>query len=932
MRTYNDIYKSYLEFMKKITDNKNFEYKTFMEADDEKTQKALCYRHILELCHDEDKGFFYFLKFIIGDLKDLGFPKPLRYNQLFRKWDLLIRKHKHLAILCSRGHGKSLFFSQLYQLYDMFINPSRKILIESASQEQADILLEEIRRVVDNNEWLLTKKSPDKWRTSVLGYNGGFILGKGFGSEVRGLHLDRIVIDDILRSDNKLTHQQIEDFVDLVLEPMLLNRNGQMIIVGTPMNEKDIFTTVKKRAEKGGVWKVYEFPAIIDYDKKIIQCPDRFTFEMLMAKKATMGSLKFDREYQLKLFSRDQSLFPQAMINISKDKGKPYYLLSSYNDSLKDYSIIAGVDVARSGSVSADYTVMVVMAYNSNTQEKRIIGFWREKGLKISVQAERIANISKNFNNCVVIVEKNNIGQDMIDALADDHNVFVEDFTTTHKSKDDLIRFLINSFEHEQIIMPQADENSRENMKILEDELIRFGVTITPAGNEVYGALTGHDDACLPPDQLIQTLDGVKKIQDITESDVVLTHKGNYKKVTTTFKRFYKGNIVDIKRKCGNRFSVTENHPVYIIDSSGFGYFKPAKHITREDYLGFTVPEYEEKLEYIDMANYKSDRYIVHNDFLIESRSKYKIKRFVKNDSDLRFLIGMFLAEGHARSNRGFVSFTIHNKEIDIKNMIIDKMKLVFGIESTISHYKNKKAISICFNSKPINNFFKQFGMKENKKLSRDFLHLPKDEMVDILVGYLYGDGSVSNKTGTISASSISIELIIQMRMILSKFGLHSSFDSMIPKTFKWGDRYYTRKSQYRLAIYKTQSNKLYNIIPKKYRHVKFIEKRVESKSDNVKHFERVECSKPYSYLDTQYYEGYVYNFEVEDDNSYVVVDTAVHNCMALAICNKGTQIYGTPFAVSDFGKDFSNNIYKSPYQYLQTSSKETDLFNKFSR
>ena len=497
MRTYTDIYKTYLEFMFKLTGDEEFKYNNFMKADDEKTQKALCYQHILELCYDEDKGFYYFIKFIIGDLRELGFPKPLRYNMLFRKWDLLIKKHKHLAVLCSRGHGKSLFFSQLYQLYDMFINPSRKILIESASQEQADILLEEIRRIVDENEWLKTKKNPDKWRSSMLGFNGGFIAGKGFGSEVRGLHLDRIVIDDILRSDNKLTPQQIEDFIDLVLEPMTLNRDGQIVLVGTPMNEKDIFTTIRKRADEGGQWVLREFPAILDFDNKIVQCPDRFTFEKLMAKRATMGGLKFDREYQLKLFSRDQSLFPQSLLDISKDKGRAYSLHRKYDTFMSDYTLIAGVDVARSGSVSADYTVMTVLAYNSNTQEKIIVGFWREKGLKISVQAERIANMAKSFNNCVVIVEENNIGQDMIDELADNHNVFVESFKTTHKSKDEIIRFLINSFEHEQIIMPQMDEYSREEMKIVEDELIRFGVTITPAGNEVYGAITGHDDACM---------------------------------------------------------------------------------------------------------------------------------------------------------------------------------------------------------------------------------------------------------------------------------------------------------------------------------------------------------------------------------------------------------------------------------------------------
>ena len=97
------------------------------------------------------------------------------------------------------------------------------------------------------------------------------------------------------------------------------------------------------------------------------------------------------------------------------------------------------------------------------------------------------------------MVETNNFGQDMIDDLVDNYNVYVEPFTTGGKGqkKDELIRFLITSFEHEQISIPRGDRYSRQQMDILESELSKFCVTLTPAGNERFEGIGSHDDTVM---------------------------------------------------------------------------------------------------------------------------------------------------------------------------------------------------------------------------------------------------------------------------------------------------------------------------------------------------------------------------------------------------------------------------------------------------
>ena len=505
MRTRDDIVKDYLKFMYEQTNDDKFIYGNFIDNYETiEIASSIAYKAIVDLCYHRKDGIFYFCKFILGDLSDAGFPKALRYNGLMRKWDTLVKKHKHLSILSARGHGKTIFFSTILPLYRKFLWRNQKIILESASARQAEFILGFIKKIILNNEVLLEKKAQTaKWTNEIIQYNGEWIWATGFGSEVRGGHVDLIVVDDILRSDNKLNDLQIENFLLEELEPMITDRDGQLILVGTPKSEMDIFSKLEKEKIENPLypWIIARFPAILDFETKSLQCPDRFTWKQLMIKKLVQGSQKFEKEYQLQFYSLDASLFPPKIVKPALEAGK-YEKLIDYIDlewtnANKDWTVYIGLDVARSGSVSADFTVGIVLAFNYRTQEKKILHMFRAKGLKTSIQVERVAEIARNFNNPIILVEKNNIGVDFIDMLVSDYNLAVEEFTTTRKTKEDLVRFLINAFEHEKIIIPQGDAHSKEVMEILVRELYKFCVSLTNAGNEVYGGQGSHDDCVM---------------------------------------------------------------------------------------------------------------------------------------------------------------------------------------------------------------------------------------------------------------------------------------------------------------------------------------------------------------------------------------------------------------------------------------------------
>lgn len=75
-------------------------------------------------------------------------------------------------------------------------------------------------------------------------------------------------------------------------------------------------------------------------------------------------------------------------------------------------------------------------------------------------------------------------------------------------------------------------------------------------------------EMCFCPGQEIITNEGIKNIEDIQVGDMVLTHKGRFRKVLQTNKREYSGSIVKIKTYGYNKYiKVTPNHPFLTNDN-----------------------------------------------------------------------------------------------------------------------------------------------------------------------------------------------------------------------------------------------------------------------------------------------------------------------------------------------------------------------------
>ena len=431
---------------------------------------------------------------------------------------------------------------------------------------------------------------------------------------------------------------------------------------------------------------------------------------------------------------------------------------------------------------------------------------------------------------------------------------------------------------------------------------------------------------CFPSDTSVMTNIGLKPIQDVSVGDLVLTHKGRYKRVSRTMQRNYNGDLVSLRlSSCPTSVvNLTPEHPIL----TGYGW-KEAKYLTLDDNAIIPTPE-NKPLDFIDLASYefglpnysgrskkplpddfmqtvsslkdaglriltisnrlgvsrnkvyralryntipekfvyKTQRY--YDDSKIwYSNSKTKINRYIPLTDDVLFVLGLFVAEGwaqisRARPNSGSVHFAFGENEDNLVN-ITESVLLSFGLKPVIVHSQSVKRVRA--SSALLARLFRTwFGHRAyNKRIPTEILSLPNDKLHSFISGYLAGDGCIE-KNGRKRAGTVSKTLIYQLKICAAKLGINAWITS--------GGVHGTEHIGY------IQGRE---VKVRKYYSITFSGDFHKSKS-----FPRKEQS-PIHFLsiDKRKYDGPVYNLEVEDDNSYVVDVIAVHNCHAHGWKNK---------------------------------------------
>ena len=255
------------------------------------------------------------------------------------EWGNYVQLYNKLLILASRGLGKTYSIDMAYPLWTMYRYQRSTSLTKQPNEIKfcekgvsitntfklgKDVVMHDIRKEIENNDILREKLMPNrnegKWGdTEIVCKNGALWTMRSADSEIRGLHTWKIILDDYLDDSVIYSKEQNKKYVNKFNGEILpvLNKGGNVIIIGTPFTDHDLYAELKKNKD----WKCFEYPAYSH--EGVITNPLRFDMKFYEAAKRQSGTPIFSREYLCKPVTDSSSIFPweylsRSFINMEK--------------------------------------------------------------------------------------------------------------------------------------------------------------------------------------------------------------------------------------------------------------------------------------------------------------------------------------------------------------------------------------------------------------------------------------------------------------------------------------------------------------------------------------------------------------------------------------------------------------------------------------
>lgn len=285
----------------------------------------------------------------------------------------------------------------------------------------------------------------------VIFTNGSKILFRSALQEnsLRGYSNDYLIIDEAAFID--------ENIINMILIPTLTVKGKKILILSTPKGKNWLFKFYNKFISDNS-WSSFKFTS---YDSPYVNK------KFLDDQKVSLPEEIFAQEYLAEFVDK---------ANIFKNLDDIMTLTEIPHSNEKPF---IGVDLG----MNEDYTVCTVI----NSQNK-VIDILRFTKVTASELKNRLTNFFEKHNPQNIVIENNGLGVPIVsDLLETKWGPYISPFTTTPKSKHEIIQNLIRLFNNKNITLPVDND--------LRLELENFIFVMTETGNIKYQASSGiHDD------------------------------------------------------------------------------------------------------------------------------------------------------------------------------------------------------------------------------------------------------------------------------------------------------------------------------------------------------------------------------------------------------------------------------------------------------
>lgn len=666
-----------------------------------------------------------------------------------------------------------------------------------------------------------------------------------------------------------LRDQIIQKFTGEMLP--ILDPGGKIIYIATPWSNADLTAVLKANSE----FKSLCYAIGNESDPFAPLWPERWPRDKLMKLRLQMGPVEFDRAYRCVAFSGDTIPCKPEWIK--------FYDAVTLGDPQKLICVQA-YDLAIAQSADADYFAGVTVLYDQERNLAFVADAFHDR-LSFSTQAQRIIDNYTRWNADRVVIERVGLGGGLENYLRENSPIPLPIVPYKPKGK--------------------KEQRFNESSPWLEGGRVLFHPGLDPKKNVLLNErgdlisemlefpIGKHDDMCLGAGTLIRSIHGYVPIEDIKVGDKVLTTKGRFKTVTSLIQREAATKAL---RVTGHEMlKITGNHPLdthfrrYTADKNsclvGTREFKALNDMQNPTDYAVTAPvNHVEMLQPIDLINYKSSSYKEEGDYLIPYITNFMgtfknpkgkpIKRFIKVDKDLAWLFGLWIAEGSVGEHN--VTLASHKKEIDIRETakeIINNHELG---KPCLFTSKNREGCLLSFGNVVWCNWLHEVaGTTKSKKIPVDWLSWPKELQLEFLIGYFVGDGYI-NPDGGLQSCSSSQQIAYGVREMLLRLDIPCVMrkDARVAETAG-------ENPQWIINVSREFSAKITKEIQKRFPSKLFREpaERTDASKHNGRKIEDVYAYKIRKVEDGQ--TETVYNFSVEDDESYTANGLGVHNCDA---------------------------------------------------
>lgn len=412
----------------------------------------------------------------------------------------------------------------------------------------------------------------------------------------------------------------------------------------------------------------------------------------------------------------------------------------------------------------------------------------------------------------------------------------------------------------------------------------------------------------LPGYGRIQMADGsINLIENVDKDQQVVSHTGRHRRILKTMNRHYSGQVINIKPMGMLAHKVTPEHPFLVIDrldhrnnkrgalKDPSPQWREAKDLHHKDLVLIPKVRSDNSKLIIDLSKLADS--VIDGKAVVDNRiSKYRNQPWdldLEIDEEWGWFLGLYAGDGclHSGVDGHVVRIDLGSHEQRYADRIKELM-LRYGVMTTTStHSVSNKCLQVYVHSKMVARICNLLipGLSETKSINPILTNAPASVRTAFICGHIDADGTVSN-AGDAVASTVSANLAIGIANICNSLGF-------LLKVTNEYMMYYPRGSLTSLGVSELKGRKLANISRHSFYH---------------------DCGDYFgvrvSYLQSEHYEGPVYNIEVEEDNSYLCNMIATHNCnyFTHGYASKGIlHLKGTVTqnALAAFRRQFYNTI-----------------------